>query len=253
MADRTTLAEATTTATPLVEVNNIFAGYDGNEILHGLSLTVRDREVVTIIGPNGAGKSTLLKAIMGYLVPRSGEVLLRGEAITRLAPDQRVRKGIAYVPQLENVFPSLTVWENLRMGGYLLSRQEAAQRMEALCVDFPLLAERRRQRVQTLSGGQRQLLALARALMTDPDLILLDEPSAALSPVMADEVFDKISEIRDRGKAVLIVEQEAERSLEISHRGYVLVDGRNAFEDSAHSILYNDKIRGAFFGGPIGD
>ena len=139
------------------------------------------------------------------------------------------------------------------MGGYLLSRETAARRMEELCSDFPLLAERRRQRVQTLSGGQRQLLALARALMTDPDVILLDEPSAALSPVMADEVFDKISQIRDRGKAVLIVEQEAERSLEISHRGYVLVDGRNAFEDSAQSILHNDKIRGAFLGAPIGD
>jgi ABC-type branched-subunit amino acid transport system ATPase component len=237
----------------LIDVDNIVAGYDGSEILHGVSLTVRDREVVTIIGPNGAGKSTLLKAIMGYVVVRSGEVRLQGDAVTRLAPDQRVRRGIAYVPQLENVFPSLTVWENLKMGGYLLSREAAARRIEELCSDFPLLAERRRQRVQTLSGGQRQLLALARALMTDPEVILLDEPSAALSPVMADEVFGKISEIRDRGKAVLIVEQEAERSLEISHRGYVLVDGRNAFEDSAQSILHNDKIRGAFLGAPIGD
>lgn len=240
-------------ASALIEVDNVFAGYGAAEILHGVSLTVRDREVVTIIGPNGAGKSTVLKTIMGYVTPTSGDVRLHGHAITRLAPDQRVRAGIAYVPQLENVFPTLTVWENLRMGGYLLSRREAARRMEALCSEFPLLAERRRQWVQTLSGGQRQLLALARALMTDPDVILLDEPSAALSPVMADEVFDKISDIRDRGKAVLIVEQEAERSLEISHRGYVLVDGRNAFEDDARSILHNDQIRGAFLGAPIGD
>lgn len=238
-------------STVLLSVDNVFAGYGAAEILHGVSLDVRDREVVTIIGPNGAGKSTVLKTIMGYVVPSSGDVRLRGDAITRLAPDQRVRRGLAYVPQLENVFPSLTVWENLRMGGYLLSRKAAAERMEELCAEFPLLAERRKQRVQTLSGGQRQLLALARALMTDPDVILLDEPSAALSPVMADEVFDKISDIRDRGKAVLIVEQEAERSLEISHRGYVLVDGRNAFEDSAQSILQNEKIRGAFLGGPI--
>jgi ABC-type branched-subunit amino acid transport system ATPase component len=237
----------------LIDVDTVFAGYDGSEILHGVSLTVRDGEVLTIIGPNGAGKSTLLKAIMGYVVPRRGNVRLRGDDVTRLAPEQRVRRGMAYVPQLENVFPSLTVWENLKMGGYLLSRRAAARRMEELCSDFPLLGERRRQRVQTLSGGQRQLLALARAMMTDPDLVLLDEPSAALSPIMADEVFDKIAEIRGRGKAVLIVEQEAERSLEISHRGYVLVDGRNAFEDSAHSILHNDKIRGAFLGGPIGD
>jgi ABC-type branched-subunit amino acid transport system ATPase component len=232
----------------LIDVDNVFAGYDGNEVLHGVNLTLGEREVVTIIGPNGAGKSTLLKTIMGYVVVHSGEVRFRGNAVTGLKPDQRVRRGIAYVPQLENVFPSLTVWENLRMGGYLLSAGAAARRMEELCSDFPLLAERRRQRVQTLSGGQRQLLALARALMTDPDVILLDEPSAALSPVMADEVFDKVSEIRDRGKAVLIVEQEAERSLEISHRGYVLVDGRNAFEDNAQSIINNDKIRGTFLG-----
>jgi ABC-type branched-subunit amino acid transport system ATPase component len=253
MTDRDRPVTGGASSAALIEVDNIFAGYDGSEILHGVSLTVGEREVVTIIGPNGAGKSTLLKAIMGYVVPRSGSVRLRAETITRLSPDQRVRRGIAYVPQLENVFPSLTVWENLRMGGYLLSRQAAARRIEELCSDFPLLGERRRQRVQTLSGGQRQLLALARAMMTDPDLILLDEPSAALSPIMADEVFDKVAEIRDRGKAVLIVEQEAERSLEISDRGYVLVDGRNAFEDSAHSILHNEKIRGAFLGGPIGD
>jgi len=253
MTDAGSAAESPVSTAPLIEVDDVFAGYGAAEILHGVSLNVRDREVVTIIGPNGAGKSTVLKTIMGYVVPSSGDVRLHGSAITGLAPDQRVRRGIAYVPQLENVFPALTVWENLRMGGYLLTRRDATRRMEELCAEFPLLAERRRQRVQTLSGGQRQLLALARALMTDPDLILLDEPSAALSPVMADEVFDKISSIRDRGKAVLIVEQEAERSLEISHRGYVLVDGRNAFADNAQSILRNEKIRGAFLGGPIGD
>jgi len=238
---------------PLIEVNEVFAGYDGTEVLHGVSLVARDNEVVTIIGPNGAGKSTLLKAVMGYLIPRAGAVRLRGEAITRLAPDERVRRGIAYVPQLENVFPSLTVWENLRMGGFLLPRQEVGQRIEALYAEFPLLAERRHHRVHTLSGGQRQLLAIARALMTDPALVLLDEPSAALSPIMADEVFDKVHDIRDRGKAVLIVEQEAERALEISDRGYLLVDGRNAFEDRAQSILDNERIRGAFLGGAIDD
>jgi ABC-type branched-subunit amino acid transport system ATPase component len=236
---------------PLVEVAGVHAGYGGNEILHGVGLTVHEREVVTIIGPNGAGKSTLLKVIMGYLVPHAGEVRLRGEAVTRLPPDQRVRKGIAYVPQLENVFPSLTVWENLRMGGYPLSRSQVAERVESLYAEFPLLAERRSHRVHTLSGGQRQLLAIARALMTDPDVVLLDEPSAALSPVMKDVVFDKVAEIRDRGKAVLIVEQEAERSLEISHRGYLLVDGRNAFEDRARSMLDNERMREAFLGGAI--
>jgi ABC-type branched-subunit amino acid transport system ATPase component len=238
-------------AAALIDVDDVVAGYDRAEVLHGVSLSVRDHEVVTIIGPNGAGKSTLLKVIMGYLVPQSGEVRLRGQPITRLPPDQRVRKGIAYVPQLDNVFPSLTVWENLRMGGFLLPRHEVGPRIEQLYAAFPLLAERRGQRVQTLSGGQRQLLAIARALMTDPEVILLDEPSAALSPQMADEVFDKVAEIRDQGKAVLIVEQEAERALEISHRGYLLVDGRNAFEDRARSILDNEKIRGAFLGAPV--
>jgi ABC-type branched-subunit amino acid transport system ATPase component len=243
--------DAGRTAAPLVEVVDVVAGYDGTETLHGISLDVRQNEVVTIIGPNGAGKSTLLKVIMGYLTTTAGEVRLRGEAVTRLAPDQRVRRGIAYVPQLDNVFASLTVLENLRMGGYLLPRREVQSRIERLYAEFPLLAERRWQRVHTLSGGQRQLLALARALMTDPDVVLLDEPSAALSPRMADEVFDKVGEIRDQGKAVLIVEQEAERSLEISHRGYLLVDGRNAFDGDARTILADEKIRGAFLGGSI--
>jgi ABC-type branched-subunit amino acid transport system ATPase component len=234
----------------LIEVDNVFAGYDGTEVLHGISLTLGEREVVTIIGPNGAGKSTLLKVIMGYLVPHSGEVRLHGEPITALRPDQRVRHGIGYVPQLENAFASLTVAENLRMGGYLLARSAVGPRMEQLYAEFPLLAERSRQRVHTLSGGQRQLLAMARALMMDPDVLLLDEPSAALSPRMAGEVFDKVVEIHTKGKAVIVVEQEAQRSLEISDRGYVLVDGRNAFEDRAHNILDNEKIREAFLGTP---
>jgi ABC-type branched-subunit amino acid transport system ATPase component len=235
----------------LLEMNGVSAGYHGSEVLHEVSLVVREREVVTIIGPNGAGKSTVLKTIMGYLVPSAGEVRLRGASLAGVAPEVRVKRGIAYVPQVENVFPSLTVAENMRMGGYLLPRAEVAGRIERLYGEFPLLAERSRQRVQTLSGGQRQLLAIARALMTDPGVILLDEPSAALSPRMADEVFDKVAAIRDSGKAVLIVEQAAERSLAISHRGYVLVDGRNAFEGPAKSILGDEKIRGAFLGAQV--
>jgi ABC-type branched-subunit amino acid transport system ATPase component len=238
-------------ANPLLQVSGVFAGYDAAEVLHGVSITLGAREAVTIIGPNGAGKSTLLKVIMGYLSPSAGEVRLGGEAITRLATERRVGKGLAYVPQLDNAFPSLTVLENLRMGGYLLPRREAGLRIERLAAEFPLLAERRHQRVQTLSGGQRQLLAIARALMTEPTVMLLDEPSAALSPLMADEVFDKVVAIRARGTAILIVEQEAERALEISDRGYVLVDGRNAFEDRAAAILGNERIRSAFLGGTI--
>jgi len=232
----------------LIEVDNVHAGYDGTEVLHGVGITVGEREMITIIGPNGAGKSTLLKVIMGYLVPSAGTVRLRGTDITRLRPDERIREGIAYVPQLDNVFPSLTVEENLRMGGYLLDNERLRERIDDLYAYLPRLAERRRQRVRTLSGGERQMLAMARALMMDPVLLLLDEPSAALAPRMADEVFDRIGEIRAQGKAVVIVEQEAERSLEISDRGYVLADGANAFEDRARDILGNEKIREAFLG-----
>ncbi len=233
----------------LIEVENIYAGYDGTEVLHGISIHVDDQEVVTIIGPNGAGKSTLLKAIMGYVIPDAGRIRFDGEDMTPLRPDQRVDQGLAYVPQLENVFPSLTVEENLKMGGYLVGRERLKEKMEELYTRFPRLAERRSQRVRTMSGGERQMLALARALMTDPRLLLLDEPSAALSPRLAGEVFDKVVEIHEQGKAVIIVEQEAQRSLEVSDRGYVLVDGRNAFEDRAENILDNEKIRDAYLGG----
>lgn len=232
----------------LIEVENIYAGYDGTEVLHGISIHVDDHEVVTIIGPNGAGKSTLLKAIMGYVVPDTGRIRFNGEDITPLRPDQRVDHGLAYVPQLENVFPSLTVEENLKMGGYLVGRERLKEKIEELYTRFPRLAERKNQRVRTMSGGERQMLALARALMTDPRLLLLDEPSAALSPRMAGEVFDKVVEIHEQGKVVIIVEQEAQRSLEVSDRCYVLVDGRNAFEDRAEKILDDEKIRDAYLG-----
>ncbi len=233
----------------LIEVEDIYAGYDDTEVLHGISIHVDDQEVVTIIGPNGAGKSTLLKAIMGYVIPHAGRIRFDGEDMTALRPDQRVDHGLAYVPQLENVFPSLTVEENLKMGGYLVGRERLKEKMEELYTRFPRLAERRSQRVRTMSGGERQMLALARALMTDPRLLLLDEPSAALSPRLAGEVFDKVVEIHEQGKAVIIVEQEAQRSLEVSDRGYVLVDGRNAFEDRAENIVDNEKIREAYLGG----
>jgi len=242
------MSGSVTEATPLLEVRSLVAGYGAAEILHGVDLTLNAKEVVTILGPNGAGKSTLLKAIMGYLVPRSGEVRFDAGPLAGLRPDQRVRAGLAYVPQLENVFPSLTVKENLIVGGQSLARAALAARIEATYAAFPLLAERSRQRVSTLSGGQRQLLALARAMMVDPKVLLLDEPSAALSPRMAGEVFDKISEINEMGKGILIVEQEAERSLQISNRGYVLVDGRNAFESAAQDILTNERIRSMFLG-----
>jgi ABC-type branched-subunit amino acid transport system ATPase component len=232
----------------LLEVANVFAGYRDTEIQHDEPRPQRAGEITTIIGPNGAGKSTLLKALMGYLIPRAGTVHFAGADVTGLAAHDRVAKGLAFVPQLDNVFPTLTVAENLRMGGYSLSRAELVRRTEEQYQRFPRLAERRGQRVRTMSGGERQMLALARALMTEPLLLLLDEPSAALSPRLADEVFDKVREINGQGRTILIVEQNAERSLAISHRGIVMADGRVAFEGPAEGVLKDEKIREAYLG-----
>jgi len=235
---------------PLIEVEGLYAGYDDTQILHDVSLSVTEGELTTIIGPNGAGKSTLLKALMGYLIPTAGEVRFHGEAVTTLPAHVRVTRGIAFVPQLDNVFPSLTVEENLVMGGYTFAKDKPLlhERMELQYERFPRLAERRRQRVRTMSGGERQMLAFARALMTEPRLLLLDEPSAALSPKIADEVFAKVTEINAQGRTVIIVEQNADRSLRISDRGVVMADGRNAFEGPARAILHDEKIREAYLG-----
>lgn len=232
----------------LLEVASVCAGYGDTEILHDVRLEVAERGITTIIGPNGAGKSTLLKAIMGYLIPSAGQVRFQGEDVTTLPAHERVLKGIAFVPQLDNVFPSLTVEENLKMGGYTLTRNQVGPRIAAQYEYFPRLAERKHQRVRTMSGGERQMLALARALMTDPRLLLLDEPSAALSPKIADEVFEKVRDINRQGRTILIVEQNADRSLQISDRGFVMADGRNAFEGPAAEILHDEKIREAYLG-----
>lgn len=239
---------ATTTATAMIEVAGVHAGYGEAEILHAVDLAIGRDEIVTIIGPNGAGKSTLLKAVMGYIIPTQGQIRFRGEDVSTLRPDQRARLGIAYVPQLEHTFTSLTVEENLRMGGYTLDRDTMARRINEQYERFPRLADRRRQRVRTMSGGERQQLAMARALMTDPHVLLLDEPSAALSPKLAGQVFDRVRQIHAEGIAIGIVEQDAHRSLEISDRGYVLVDGQNAFTDSADRILENEEIRRLYLG-----
>ncbi|WP_440997971.1 ABC transporter ATP-binding protein [Arhodomonas sp. SL1] len=235
---------------PVLEVEGVCAGYGDTQILHDVSLSVVEGELATIIGPNGAGKSTLLKALMGYLIPTAGEVRFNGEAVTTLPAHVRVTKGIAFVPQLDNVFPTLTVEENLVMGGYTFAKDKSLlrERMDLQFERFPRLAERRRQRVRTMSGGERQMLAFARALMTEPQLLLLDEPSAALSPKIADEVFAKVSEINAQGRTVIIVEQNADRSLRISDRGVVMADGRKAFEGAAQAILHDEKIREAYLG-----
>jgi len=233
----------------ILQVKDVYSGYGDTEVLHGISIYLNEGEIITIIGPNGAGKSTLLKTIMGYLSPNRGKILFRDEEVTKVSPDEKVRKGIGYVPQLENVFPSLTVQENLEMGGYIEDKKRLIERIEEAYQLFPVLKERRGQSVRNMSGGQRQMLAMARALMTEPSLLLLDEPSAGLSPKVSAAVFERIKEIHQKGKAIVIVEQDAYQSLGISDRGYVLSMGQNEYEGEAHRILDSRKIREAYLGG----
>jgi ABC-type branched-subunit amino acid transport system ATPase component len=234
----------------ILEATNIIAGYGKSEILHGVSISLGERESITIIGPNGAGKSTLLKAIMGYITIFKGDIFWKGEDITHLKPHEKVIRGFGYVPQLGNVFPSLTVRENLQMGGFTQTKEMVRERMEKSFQLFPILAERLKQKAGTLSGGERQMLGMARALMSEPEILMLDEPSAGLSPKMAEEVFLTIADIHEKlGRGIVIIEQDAHQSLSISDRGYVLVMGRNEFEDSADRILSNQKIREAYLGG----
>lgn len=234
----------------ILEANNIVAGYGKSEILHGVSMYLEQKEVVTIIGPNGAGKSTLLKALMGYISIFKGEIKWRGENITRLKAHEKVGKGFGYVPQLGNVFPSLSVRENLEMGGYTQTKQKVQEGMDKAFQLFPMLREKLGEKAGGLSGGQRQMLGMARALMTDPELLMLDEPSAGLSPKASEEVFLTIADIHVRlGRSIIIIEQDAYQSLNISDRGYVLVMGENEFEDKAENILSNQKIKEAYLGG----
>ncbi|MFQ6032779.1 MAG: ABC transporter ATP-binding protein [Candidatus Zixiibacteriota bacterium] len=234
---------------PLLEVNNIVSGYGRTEVLHGVSMYTDRDEIVTIIGPNGAGKSTLFKTIMGYLIPSVGSILFSGEEVTKLEPNKKVEKGMAYVPQLENVFASLTVQENLEMGGYSRDNETVRKGIERAYSIFPILKEKRNKRVHTLSGGERQMLGMGRALMTEPDLLLLDEPSAGLAPKVAEAVFNQIKDLHKEGIGIIIIEQDAHRSLSISHRGYVLAMGQNQFDDAADKILNNEQIREAYLGG----
>lgn len=234
---------------PLLEVENVVSGYGRTDILHGVSISVERDEIVTIIGPNGAGKSTLFKTIMGYLIPSSGKILFSEEDVTQLKPNQKVEKGIAYVPQLDNTFPSLTILENLEMGAFSKDKEALQNGIKTAYDTFPILSERKNQRARTLSGGERQMLAMSMALMTEPALLLLDEPSAGLSPKVAEEVFNQIQSLHQKGIGILIIEQDAHRSLNISDRGYVLAMGQNHFDGSADTILSDDQIREAFLGG----
>ena len=233
---------------PLLEVAEVTAGYGETEILHGVSLTVDADEIVTIIGPNGCGKSTLMKAIVGLITPRSGQINFRGEAIAGRAAERIVRSGLCYVPQSANVFPSLTIRENLEMGAFVRA-DDCRPRIAEMLELFPDLAERPQQKAGNLSGGQRQMLAIARALMLDPALLLLDEPSAGLSPAMMGLVFDRMQQVNRAGVALLIVEQNARRALRMSHRGYILVAGENRLEDTGAALLDNPEVASLYLGG----
>jgi branched-chain amino acid transport system ATP-binding protein len=232
----------------LFEAQQVVAGYlPGVDILHGSDLTVDEGELVGIIGPNGAGKSTLLKAMFGLVPVRSGRVLLRGEDITRLRADELVERGVGYVPQVRNVFGSMTVDDNLRMGAYLRPREFRTRREQVVGL-LPRIGERLHQRAGSLSGGERQMLAMARALMMDLSVLLLDEPSAGLSPMMQDDVFDRIARINESGVSVLMVEQNARRCLEIAHRAYVLDQGRNAYEGTGDALLADPRVVELYLG-----
>ena len=232
----------------LLEASDLVAGYGETEILHGVSITVSEGEVITIIGPNGCGKSTLMKAIVGLLRIRTGNVTFRGADISALPPEQIVRTGLCYVPQTNNVFPSLTIRENLEMGAFV-RRDDYRGRVDEMFRLFPDLALRPAQKAGSLSGGQRQMLAIARALMLDPALVLLDEPSAGLSPAMTGLVFERIREINGTGVAVVLVEQNAREALGMSDRGYILVSGENRLEDTGRDLLDNPDVASLYLGG----
>jgi ABC-type branched-subunit amino acid transport system ATPase component len=236
---------------PLLEVADVEAGYGEALVLRGVSLTAFEAELVAIIGPNGAGKSTLLKVIYGLLRPTSGQVHYRTDDVTGVRPERLTRLGLNYVPQLGNVFPSLSIAENLLVGSVSLPRAERRPAVDDMYAQFPLLAERRRQRAGTLSGGQRKLLAIARALVTRPRALLLDEPSAGLSPQAVELVFDQLAEVKRRGIAIVMVEQNARRALSLADRGYVLDMGRNAYEGTGRSLLDDPKVTDLYLGSTI--
>ena len=232
----------------LVELRKVVAGYlPGVDILREVDMVLHPGEMIGIIGPNGAGKSTLLKALFGLLEVRSGDVIYKGESITGLRAHELVARGVGYVPQLDNVFSALTVMENLEMGVYL-EPDKAPERMERVVGLFPRLGERLGQRAGLLSGGERQMLAMGRALMMNPEVLLLDEPSAGLSPVLQDQVFARARDINRSGVAVIMVEQNARRCLQICHRGYVLDHGRNAYTGTGQSLLRDPKVIELYLG-----
>ena len=224
-------------------------GYGGGaDILHDCTIAVEKGKIAVIVGPNGAGKSTAMKAVFGMLDLRGGDVRLGGTSIAALTPQARVAKGMAFVPQTSNVFTSLTVEENLEMGAFL-RRDDIKRTMGQVYDLFPILKDKRRQKAGELSGGQRQQVAVGRALMTEPQLLMLDEPTAGVSPIVMDELFDRIIEVARTGISILMVEQNARQALAIAHTGYVLVQGRNRYTDTGEALLNDPEVRASFLGG----
>lgn len=236
--------------TAVLATEGLVAGYVPEvDILRGVDVTVRDSEIVTIVGPNGAGKSTLIKAICGLVPPRAGRILLRGRDVTGAKPHRLAREGIGYVPQLANVFASMTVEENLEMGAIPFAGVDVAARKAAMLSLFPQLAERARQRAGALSGGERQMVAIARTLMPEPRILLLDEPSAGVAPMLVDLLFEKVAEVNRAGVSVLVVEQNARRALAMSHRGYVLDLGTSRFTGTGRELLEDPRVVDLYLGG----
>ncbi len=227
---------------------NMTGGYGAADILHDCTVAVDKGQIAVIVGPNGAGKSTAMKAIFGMLTLRGGRVMLDGDDITALSPQDRVARGMAFVPQTNNIFTSMTVEENLEMGAFL-RRDDIRPTMEQVYALFPVLREKRRQAAGELSGGQRQQVAVGRALMTQPKVLMLDEPTAGVSPIVMDELFDRIIEVARTGISILMVEQNARQALNIADKGYVLVQGANRFTDTGAALMANAEVRRSFLGG----
>jgi len=236
-------------AEPFLIGEGMTGGYGGADILHSCTISVERGEIAVIVGPNGAGKSTAMKAMFGMLKLREGRVTLAGEDITALAPQERVRRGMGFVPQTQNIFTTMTVEENLEMGAFIRDDDRIGETMEQVFALFPALRDKRRQKAGELSGGQRQQVAVGRALMTRPQVLMLDEPTAGVSPIVMDELFDRIIEIARSGISILMVEQNARQALAIAHRGYVLVQGMNRYTDTGEALLADPEVRQSFLGG----
>jgi branched-chain amino acid transport system ATP-binding protein len=232
----------------ILTVHDLAAGYGKSEVLHGVHMAIRQGEIVTLVGANGAGKSTTLRSIFGLTTIRSGQIQFKGQDVVGRRPHELVGLGLAFVPQERSVFPSLTVYENLEMGGYSLGKEKTLERIEAMCTHFPPLKERRQQKAGTLSGGERQMLAIARGLMTDPALLMLDEPSLGLAPLVVATLFEEVQRVNEHGTTVFLVEQNARRALAIAHRAYVLELGQVRYEGAGSELLSNPDVQRAYLG-----